>query len=106
MIALRTESSTVSIPPRERRAAKRRAKALKLGIPSLAKAKASSKKIQRQAKPLAPTLASTRERRGGELAFFNKADGFHVKRVVRRKATNTPVPQIPYLPGQEGQYRH
>jgi hypothetical protein len=36
-----------------------------------------------------------------ELAFYNKPDGYHVKRVVRRSTPEVPAP-VPYLPGLQG----
>lgn len=102
MPPLRAEESTVSLPPRERRLAKRRARAMKLGLPPSTMERSAVKAARRrQANQPTPTLASTRARRSGELAFFNKADGFHIKRVVRRAMPHSPVPRVPYLPGQE-----
>lgn len=74
-----------------------------MGVPLPMATNRSRKRAGRNANLPAPTLASTRSRRQGELAFFNKADGFHVKRVIRRPTTQAAVPQIPYLPGQEGE---
>jgi hypothetical protein len=103
MPPLRAEASTVSLPPRERRVAKRRAKAIKLGLtPSGVLTGAAAKSGKQKANLPKPTLASTRARCQRELAFFNRADGIHVKQVVRRTATHAKVPRIPYLPGQEG----
>ncbi|KAG8774734.1 hypothetical protein FRC12_001845 [Ceratobasidium sp. 428] len=97
----RTESSIVSLPPRERALAKRCAKAMRLGIsPSLVGK--TSKTTKRKAKAPAPTLASTRKRRpGADFAYLNRPDGFHVKRVVRHPGTPERAPPVPYLPGQE-----
>ncbi|KAG8777228.1 hypothetical protein FRC12_000490 [Ceratobasidium sp. 428] len=102
MPATRPESSVVSLPPRERALAKRRAKAMRHGIsPSLVGK--SSKVTKRKAKAApAPTLASTRKRRAAaDFAYLNRPDGFHVKRVVRRPGTPERAPPVPYLPGQE-----
>jgi hypothetical protein len=103
MPPLRAELSTVSIPPREKRLAKHRAKAIKLGLPPSALVRDTSKHIKKAAtNMLTPTLASTRTRRAREFAYFSKPDGFYVKRVVRRP-TQAPISHTPYLPGQEGE---
>ncbi|KAG8790942.1 hypothetical protein FRC12_010586 [Ceratobasidium sp. 428] len=81
-------ASVVSLPPRERRAAQRRAHTIKLGLPPLV--------------TMPPTLAATRKRRAGaDQAYLVWANGFHVKHVIRRPATPEPVPLVAYLPGQE-----
>ncbi|KAG9084397.1 hypothetical protein FS749_005264 [Ceratobasidium sp. UAMH 11750] len=103
MIPLRAESSTVSLPPRERASAKRRAKAIKLGLsPSVAgksPAKGSRKRAKAPAPP--PTLAATRKRRAAaDVAYLDRPDGYHIKRVVRRVSPG-PAPPVPYLPGEE-----
>ncbi|KAG8728155.1 hypothetical protein FRC10_005254, partial [Ceratobasidium sp. 414] len=103
MIPLRAESSTVSLPPRERALAKRRAKAIKLGLPPSIASKSPAKGIQKRAKPPAPppTLAATRQRRAAaDVAYLDRPDGYHIKRVVRRVSPG-PAPPVPYLPGEE-----
>lgn len=104
MPPVRAESSTVSLPPRERRLGKQRAKAIKLGLPPLVSTKSPTKKTRKDAQKSAPTLASTRVRRAGamDVAYLNRPDGFHIKRVVRRPPTPRPAPPVPYLSGQDG----
>jgi hypothetical protein len=101
MPPLRTELSTVSIPPREKLVAKRRAKAIKLGLPVL---DPSTHGVKQKTKAPTPTLAATRERRAAALdvAYLDRPDGIHIKRVVRRAATPKPPP-VPYLTGQDGE---
>ncbi|KAG9122593.1 hypothetical protein FRC07_000967 [Ceratobasidium sp. 392] len=104
MPGIRAETaSVVSLPPRERRAAKHRARAIKLGLPPSVASKHHAKRTLRKAKaPVPPTLAATRKRRAGaDRAYLVRADGFHVKHVVRRPATPEPVLPVPYLSGQE-----
>ncbi|KAG9076442.1 hypothetical protein FS749_011786 [Ceratobasidium sp. UAMH 11750] len=103
MPALHAESSTVSLPPRERALTKRRAKAIKLGLPPSTSGKSPAKAIQKRGKaPMPPpTLAATRQRRAAaDVAYLDRPDGYHIKRVVRRQ-TPGPAPPIPYLPGEE-----
>ncbi|KAB5589641.1 hypothetical protein CTheo_6914 [Ceratobasidium theobromae] len=94
MPPLRAESSTVSLPPRERIVAKRRTKAIQHGKPM--------PHLQTARVP-APTLAATRTRRlaAMDVAYLSRPDGFHIKRVVRRPATPDRAPSIPYLEGQD-----
>ncbi|QRV82705.1 hypothetical protein RhiJN_10725 [Ceratobasidium sp. AG-Ba] len=105
MPAIRAKSaSVVSMPPRERRLAKRRARAAKLGLglpPSVA-GHSPNKTTRKEAKgPVPLTLAATRERRAGaNRAYLVRPDGIHIKRVEHRPAPE-PVPHVPYLPGQE-----
>ncbi|KAG8723505.1 hypothetical protein FRC09_003064 [Ceratobasidium sp. 395] len=106
MPAIRAESaSVVSMPPREKMAARRRARAIKLGLglPSSVVGKSPGKRTRKTAKaPVPPTLAAMRERRKGvDRAYLNRADGFHIKRVVRRAATPEHAPPVAYLSGQE-----
>lgn len=102
MSPLRAESSTVSLAPRERRAAKRRAKAIRQGQPI---SHTSTNGVKKLAKAPAPTLATTRKRRAAALniAYIDRPDGYHIKQVVRRLATPDHAPPIPYLRGQEGE---
>ncbi|KAG8732210.1 hypothetical protein FRC10_001159 [Ceratobasidium sp. 414] len=103
MIPLRAESSTVSLPPWERALAKHRAKAIKLGLPPSIASKSPAKGIQKRAKPPVPppTLAATRQRRAAaDVAYLDRPDGYHIKRVVRRVSPG-PAPPVPYLPGEE-----
>ncbi|KAG9121597.1 hypothetical protein FRC07_002391 [Ceratobasidium sp. 392] len=100
MSALRAQSSTVSLPPREKMLARRRAKAIKLGH-SIATIGAP-RPPRRKAKTPAPTLAATRQRRQKEYAYFNRPDGYQVKQVVRRPRTPpATATAVRYLPGQE-----
>ncbi|KAF8595896.1 hypothetical protein BDV93DRAFT_514595 [Ceratobasidium sp. AG-I] len=103
MPPVRAESSTVSLPPRERRLGKQRAKAIKLGLPPSVSSRSPAKRTRKVAQKSVPTLASTRVRRAGamDVAYLNRPDGFHIKRVVRRPPTPGPAPSVPYLPGQE-----
>ncbi|KAG8732071.1 hypothetical protein FRC10_001257, partial [Ceratobasidium sp. 414] len=102
MIPLRAESSTVSLPPRERTLAKRRAKAIKLGLSPSVACKSPAKRARKRAKaPVPPTLAATCQRRAAaNVAYIEQPDGYHVKQVVRR-VTPGPAPPVPYLPGEE-----
>ncbi|KAG8732992.1 hypothetical protein FRC10_000495 [Ceratobasidium sp. 414] len=103
MPPLRAESSTVSLPPRERALAKRCAKAIKLGLPPSSASKSPAKGIRKRRKVPAPppTLATTRKRRGAEVAYIDQPDGYHIKHVVRHPETLRPPPSVPYLPGEE-----
>ncbi|KAF8606748.1 hypothetical protein BDV93DRAFT_553224 [Ceratobasidium sp. AG-I] len=100
MPPLRPESSTVSMPPRERALARRRAKAIQNGEPI---PRPSDNGVKQKGKALAPTLASTRKRRPAALdvAYIDRADGYHIKQVVRRPVTPKHAPPVQYLPGQE-----
>ncbi|KAF8594554.1 hypothetical protein BDV93DRAFT_515685 [Ceratobasidium sp. AG-I] len=97
---LRAESSTVSLPPSERMLAKRRAKAIRNGLPI---PRDGTNNAKQKGKAPAPILAATRERRSAALnvAYINQPDGYHIKRVVRRPATPKRAPPVPYLPSQE-----
>lgn len=99
---LRAESSTTSMPPRERIVAKCHAKAIRKGQPM---PRTVTDRARKTTKAPAPTLAATRKRRLAALnvAYIDRPDGYHIKRVVRRPATPERVPGIPYLPGQEGE---
>jgi hypothetical protein len=100
MPPLRAELSTVSVPPRERILAKRRAMAIKNGLPL----GPSADGARQTANVPVPTLASTRERReAADVAYLSRPDGYHIKRVVRRPATPQPPP-VPYLMGQDGKF--
>ncbi|KAG8731262.1 hypothetical protein FRC10_001915 [Ceratobasidium sp. 414] len=104
MLPLRAESSTVSLPPRERALAKRRAKAIKLGLSPSISRKSPAKVARKRGKAPAPapTLAATRKRRAAaDVAYLDRPDGYHIKRVVRRLPTPGSHPPIPYLQGQE-----
>lgn len=103
MSPLRAESSTVSMPPRERRPAKRRAKAIRQGQPI---PDAGTNSVRKIAKVPLPTLAATRQRRLAALnvAYIDRPDGYHIKQVVRRPSTPDHAPPIPYLNGQEGEF--
>ena len=103
MNPLRAESSTTSMPPRERIVAKRRAKAIRMGQPL---PRAVTNRIKKTTKAPAPTLAATRKRRLAALdvAYIDRPDGYHIKRVVRRPATPEHIPVVPYLPGQKGKF--
>ncbi|KAG8737647.1 hypothetical protein FRC10_007970 [Ceratobasidium sp. 414] len=104
MIPLRAESSTVSLPPRDRVLTKRPAKAIKLGLSHSVASKSPAKGTRKRAKapPPPPALAATRKRRAGaDAAYFNRPDGYHhIKRVIRRVSPG-PAPPVPYLPGEE-----
>ncbi|KAG8718405.1 hypothetical protein FRC09_012714 [Ceratobasidium sp. 395] len=93
------------MPPREKRAARRRARAAKLGLglPPLVTGRSPVKRTHKGVKaPVLPTLAATRKRREGtDRAYLNRADGFHIKHVVRRPVTSEHAPPVAYLPGQE-----
>ncbi|KAG9124315.1 hypothetical protein FRC07_012067 [Ceratobasidium sp. 392] len=85
MLAIRAESaSVVSMPPREKRIAKRRARAAKLGLglPPSVMGKSSVKQTQKGVKPPVPTLAALRKR-------------------LHRPPTPEPASPVAYLPGQE-----
>jgi hypothetical protein len=103
MPPLRTELSTVSIPPREWILAKRRANAIAHGRPV---SHSSSGSARQTAKALTLTLAVTRKRRTAALdvAYLRQPDGIHIKRVVRRPAISDCAPPIPYLEGQHGEF--
>jgi hypothetical protein len=103
MSPLRAESSTVSMPPRERILCKQRAKAIRHGQPVLPHSTTGTK---RSAKAPAPTLATTRKRRSAalDIAYLDRPDGYHIKCVVRRSPTPQHIPPIPYLPGQDGEF--
>ncbi|KAG9080275.1 hypothetical protein FRC06_006842, partial [Ceratobasidium sp. 370] len=88
MPPLRAEVSTVSLPPRERMLAKRRAKAIKLGLSPSFASKSPVTQARKATKALVPTLASTRKRRAAaDHAYFAWPDGYHIKPVVRRPPT-------------------
>ncbi|KAF8606213.1 hypothetical protein BDV93DRAFT_521056, partial [Ceratobasidium sp. AG-I] len=97
---LRTELSTVSLPPRERIVARRCAKAIRQGQPVSG---IDTNSVRKTAKAPMPTLAATRERRTAALnvAYLDRPDGYHIKKVVRRPATTGRPAPVPYLTGQE-----
>lgn len=100
---LRTELSTVSMPPREQIVAKRRAKAIQQGQPV---PHANTNGTRKKAKAPVPTLAATRQRRQAalEVAYLDRPDGYHIKKIVRRPATPEQVAPVPYLQGQDGKF--
>ncbi|KAG9088148.1 hypothetical protein FRC06_002211 [Ceratobasidium sp. 370] len=102
MPPLRAESSTVSLPPRERVLAKHHAKAIKLGLPPSVASESPAKGTQKRTGPAPlPTLAATHQRHAAaDVAYLDRPDGYHVKRIVHQ-VTPGPVPPILYLPGEE-----
>jgi hypothetical protein len=102
MPPLRAESSTVSIPPRERILAKRCAKAIEHGR---SVSHHNSHSASQTAKAPVPTLAATCERRAAAMnvAYLSRPDGIHIKKVVRRSAIPDRAPPIPYLECQFGE---
>ncbi|QRV72033.1 hypothetical protein RhiJN_00047 [Ceratobasidium sp. AG-Ba] len=99
------ESSTVSIPPREKRPAKRNEKACKQkahsGPPGPPNPPGPPIGAKRKAKQPILTLAGQRQRRANEVAYVSRPDGIHIKRVVRRSSDPGLPLAVPYLPGQE-----
>ncbi|KAG8700370.1 hypothetical protein FRC08_004740 [Ceratobasidium sp. 394] len=96
------ELSTVSLPTRERSAAKAKVKARKTarhGAPN--DTATGSEATMRPAIPA--TLASTREprRNRGELTFAKSKGGLVAKSVIRREAEEPENASVPFLPGQE-----
>ncbi|KAG9088736.1 hypothetical protein FRC06_001899 [Ceratobasidium sp. 370] len=92
------ELSAVSLPTRERAAAKAKHRMLKQGqsaAPTTTRAKTS--------RAVAPTLASTRQPRRGrtELTYTNKGGELVVNSVNRRNNEEPRHQDIPFLPGQE-----
>lgn len=87
--------------PRERVVARRVAKAIQNNQPI---PNPSTGSLKQKAKVPAPTLAAMRQRRLAALnvAYIERADGYHIKQVVRRPPT-PECPLVPYLPGQEGE---
>ncbi|KAG8707270.1 hypothetical protein FRC09_001929 [Ceratobasidium sp. 395] len=101
----RRELSTVSLPTRERDAAKAKYKELnakqqgKVGTA----AKPTTRKPRTKAPAPAPTLASKRQPRANrkEFTFAKRRGGLTMQGVLRHDNEEPVVPAVPYLPGQE-----
>ncbi|QRV92597.1 hypothetical protein RhiJN_20615 [Ceratobasidium sp. AG-Ba] len=99
----RRELSTVSLPTRERAAAKSRFKEVTLGQQSQVSTTSKNTKQKRRTKVPPPTLASTRQprTRRAELTFKKRKGGLVMQGVLRHDDKEPSVPPVPYLPGQE-----
>ncbi|QRV88929.1 hypothetical protein RhiJN_22462 [Ceratobasidium sp. AG-Ba] len=99
----RRELSTVSLPTRERAAAKSKFKELTSGQQSQVSTTSKNTKQKRRTKVPPPTLASTRQprTRRAELTFKKRKGGLVMQGVLRHDDNEPSVPPVPYLPGQE-----
>ncbi|KAG9103787.1 hypothetical protein FRC07_009922, partial [Ceratobasidium sp. 392] len=96
------ELSIVSLPTRERDAAKAKLKAMRQGTAGTT-ATTTARKTRNKAPPPAATLASTRSIRDNrtKITFSKSQGGLKMNGVNRHDDVEPSIPAVPYLPGQE-----